>query len=134
MPTWCVSSALVMNGEIEIGVIHDPNVDGLYAARRGGGTFLNGKRQPVPPARSVKDGLFGTGFSHRSRPEDVVPLIHAPLRHGGMLTRNRSAPLMLAPAPLSPPPGHHPPPPTPRPHPPRPPRPPPPSPTPPKQC
>src|SRR3546814_14200591 len=27
MPTWCVSIALVMNGEIEIGVIHDPNVD-----------------------------------------------------------------------------------------------------------
>src|SRR3546814_14535033 len=25
MPTWCVSIALVMNGEIEIGVIHDTN-------------------------------------------------------------------------------------------------------------
>src|SRR3546814_18353286 len=63
MPTWCVSIALVMNGEIEIGVIHDPNVDEPYAARRGGGTFLNGKRQPVPPGRSVKDGLLGPGFS-----------------------------------------------------------------------
>src|SRR3546814_13829527 len=85
-----------MNGEIEIGVIHDPNVDELYAARRGGGTFLNGKRQPVPPARSVKDGLFGTGFSHRSRPEDVVPFIDALLRDGGMFMRNGSGALMLA--------------------------------------
>src|SRR3546814_1196598 len=96
MPTWCVSIALVMNGEIEIGVIHDPNVDELYAARRGGGTFLNGKRQPVPPARSLKDGLFGTGFSHRSRPEDVVPFIDALLRDGGMFMRNGSGALMLA--------------------------------------
>src|SRR3546814_4624721 len=85
-----------MNGEIEIGVIHDPNVDELYAARRGSGTFLNGKRQPVPPARSVKDGLFGTGFSHRSRPEDVVPFIDALLRDGGMFMRNGSGALMLA--------------------------------------
>src|SRR3546814_3464723 len=34
MPTWCVSIALVVNGEIEIGVIHDPNVDELYEIGR----------------------------------------------------------------------------------------------------
>jgi myo-inositol-1(or 4)-monophosphatase len=96
MPTWCVSIALVRDGEIEIGVIYDPNVDELYAARRGGGTFLNDKRQPTPPARSVKDGLFGTGFSHRSRPQDLVPFIDALLREGGMFMRNGSGALMLA--------------------------------------
>ena len=96
MPTWCVSIALVVDGEIAIGVIYDPNVDELYAARRGGGTYLNGQRQPVPPARSVKDGLFGTGFSHRSRPQDLVPFIDALLREGGMFMRNGSGALMLA--------------------------------------
>src|SRR3546814_20116879 len=50
----------------------------------------------LPPARSVKDGLFGTGFSHRSRPEDVVPFIDALLRDGGMFMRNGSGALMLA--------------------------------------
>ncbi len=96
MPTWCVSIALLLDSEIEIGVIYDPNVDELYAARRGGGTFLNDVRQPVPPATSVKDGLFGTGFSHRSRPEDIVPFIEGLLCDGGMFMRNGSGALMLA--------------------------------------
>jgi myo-inositol-1(or 4)-monophosphatase len=96
MPTWCVSIALVIDGEIEIGIIHDPNVDELYAARRGAGTFLNDQRQPVPPAGSLKDGLFGTGFSHRSPPEDLVPFLDALLREGGMFMRNGSGALMLA--------------------------------------
>jgi len=96
MPTWCVSIALVLNGEIEIGVIYDPNVDELYAARRGGGTWLNGKRQPLPPAQSLKDGLFGTGFSHRSPPQDIVPFVDGLLRAGGMFMRNGSGALMLA--------------------------------------
>ncbi len=96
MPTWCVSIALVRDGEIEIGVIYDPNVDELYAGRRGGGAWLNGVRQPRPPARSLKDGLFGTGFSHRSPPCDVVPFIDALLSNGGMFMRNGSGALMLA--------------------------------------
>src|SRR3546814_14570847 len=37
-----------------------------------------------------------TGFSHRSRPEDVVPFIDALLRDGGMFMRNGSGALMLA--------------------------------------
>lgn len=96
MPTWCVSIALVRDGVIEIGVIYDPNVDELYAARRGGGTYLNGVPQPVPPAQSLKDGLFGTGFSHRSRPREIVPFIEALLEGGGMYMRNGSGALMLA--------------------------------------
>lgn len=96
MPTWCVSIALVRDGEIEVGVIYDPNVDELYAARRGGGTFLNGVRQPEPPAQSLQDGLFGAGFSHRSPPRDIVPFIDALLEGGGMFMRNGSGALMLA--------------------------------------
>ncbi|MGF1594304.1 MAG: inositol monophosphatase family protein [Kiloniellaceae bacterium] len=96
MPTWCVSIALVRDGEIEIGVIYDPNVDELYAARRGGGTWLNGQRQPMPPAAGFEDGLFGTGFSHRSPPQDLVPFLDALLREGGMFMRNGSGALMLA--------------------------------------
>jgi myo-inositol-1(or 4)-monophosphatase len=96
MPTWCVSIALVLDGETEIGVIHDPNVDELYAALRGAGSYLNGQRQPVPTAASLKDGLFGTGFSHRSPPEDIVPFLDALLREGGMFLRNGSGALMLA--------------------------------------
>lgn len=87
---------MMLDGEIEIGVIYDPNVDELYAARRGEGCYLNGERQPVPAAVSLKDGLFGTGFSHRSPPEDIVPFVEGLLREGGMFMRNGSGALMLA--------------------------------------
>lgn len=96
MPTWCVSIALVRDGEIEIGVIYDPNVDELYAARRGAGAYLNGVRQPVPAAKSLQDGMFGTGFSHRSPPGDILPFLSALLNQGGMFLRNGSGALMLA--------------------------------------
>ncbi len=95
MPTWCVSIALVLDGETEIGVIYDPNVDELYAARRGGGTYLNGQRQPVPGAKSLQDGMLGTGFSHRSPPREIVPFLDALLNDGGMFLRNGSGALML---------------------------------------
>ncbi|HEX9790671.1 MAG TPA: inositol monophosphatase [Kiloniellales bacterium] len=96
MPTWCVSIALTRDGELEIGVIYDPNSDEIYAARRGGGTYLNGVRQPIPPATAFRDGLFGTGFSHRSPVDDFTPFLDALLRDGGMFLRNGSGALMLA--------------------------------------
>ncbi|WP_299617701.1 inositol monophosphatase [Pelagibius sp.] len=96
MPSWCVSIALVSGGEIELGVIYDPNTDELFAARRGGGTFLNGARQPVPTAAAFSDGLLGTGFSHRSPTSDFVPFLDGLLRDGGLFLRNGSGALMLA--------------------------------------
>ncbi|HIC81829.1 MAG TPA: inositol monophosphatase [Kiloniellaceae bacterium] len=96
MPTWCVSIALVQGGAVELGVIYDPNVDELYAARRGGGAFLNGVRQPVPAAKAFRDGLFGTGFSHRSPAGDFVPFLAGLLEDGGLFLRNGSGALMLA--------------------------------------
>ncbi len=96
MPTWCVSIALVRDGETEIGVIYDPNSDELYAAKRGGGTYLNGKRQPVLTAEDFRDGLFGTGFCHRSPPSDFLPFLDALLNDGGLFMRSGSGALMLA--------------------------------------
>lgn len=96
MPTWCVSLALVRDGEIEVGVIYDPNSDELYAAQRGGGTYLNGARQPLLSAKDFRDGMFGTGFSHRSPPGDFVPFLDALLNDGGIFMRNGSGALMLA--------------------------------------
>ena len=36
IPVWCVSIAAVADGEIELGVIYDPNARELFTARRGG--------------------------------------------------------------------------------------------------
>ena len=43
-PHFCVSIAAVVGREIEIGVIYDPMVDELFAARRGAGATLNAAR------------------------------------------------------------------------------------------
>ena len=96
MPAWCVSIALVRDGVVEVGVIYDPNVDELYAAQRGGGTFLNGERQPGLTAAAFSDGALGTGFSHRSPSRDIAPFLEALLNEGGLFYRNGSGALMLA--------------------------------------
>lgn len=96
MPSWCVSIALVRDGVTELGVIYDPNIDELYAAQHGGGTFLNGARQPALAANAFSDGSLGTGFSHRSPPGDIGPFLQALLDEGGLFFRNGSGALMLA--------------------------------------
>ncbi|NKB70930.1 MAG: 3'(2'),5'-bisphosphate nucleotidase CysQ [Candidatus Latescibacteria bacterium] len=44
IPEYVVSIALVEKGEPIVGVIYNPPKDELYAAVKGGGTFLNGQR------------------------------------------------------------------------------------------
>ena len=44
IPEYAVSVALVEAGEPVVGVIYNPPADQLFAAVRGGGAFLNGKR------------------------------------------------------------------------------------------
>lgn len=44
VPVWATLLALEEGGEIVAGVIHNPVTGDLYAARRGGGTRLNGQR------------------------------------------------------------------------------------------
>ena len=96
IPTWCVSIALVSGGEIELGVIYDPNADELFAAHRGQGARLNGAPLPSLTAGSLADGLFGLGHSARVPAEAVVGFMRDLLRAGGMFIRNGSGALMLA--------------------------------------
>jgi myo-inositol-1(or 4)-monophosphatase len=94
--SWCVSIAYVVAGRIELGVIHDPNAQELFAGRRGGGAVLNGRPLQVSPARTLAEGTLGTGFSHRSKPEEIAPLIGRLLAAGGMFQRHGSGALGLA--------------------------------------
>ncbi|KAF7997228.1 hypothetical protein HCN44_005505 [Aphidius gifuensis] len=43
-PHTCISIALVVKRNIEIGIVYNPILDQLFTARRGEGAFLNGKR------------------------------------------------------------------------------------------
>ncbi len=96
IPTWCVSIALVLDGEIELGVVYDPNADELFAARRGQGARLNGAPLPPLTARRFADGLFGLGHSTRVPAEAVVGFTADLLEADGMFMRNGSGALMLA--------------------------------------
>ena len=46
-----------------VGVIYDPLRRELFAARRGGGATLNGRRLRVSPVRRLAQSLLSTGFS-----------------------------------------------------------------------
>ena len=70
-PCFCVSIALEHNGVIEIGVIYDPVRDEMFAAERGNGATLNGRRIRVSEVEDLKDAMLCTGFPYnvRERPD-----------------------------------------------------------------
>lgn len=94
--TWCVAVACVIGGRTAVGVVFDPCSGEMFAAARGLGARLDGQRVRVAEARSLRDGTLGVGFSHRSRPEEVGPLITEVLAAGGMYHRHGSGALGLA--------------------------------------
>jgi len=59
---WAVSVALEVEGELALGVIHDPVRDETFAALRGRGATLNGDAIAVSTASCMDRALFGTGI------------------------------------------------------------------------
>lgn len=96
IPVWCVSLALVAGGEIEIGVVYDPNAREFFAVRRGHGATLNGEPMRPSSATSFAEGTVGIGYSPRRAAAPVVEAIARLLAEGGMFQRNGSGALMLA--------------------------------------
>jgi myo-inositol-1(or 4)-monophosphatase len=74
IPFWCVSVGLVVGGELALGVIYHPVAAELYAARKGGGAFLNGHTIKVSGESDLTRARIGIGFSYR-RP--VAPHVRA---------------------------------------------------------
>jgi myo-inositol-1(or 4)-monophosphatase len=93
---WCVSIALVSEGEIRGGVIYDPNAQELYKAIIGHGASLNGKPIRASTADDLTLGIVGIGFSHRVEPAPTLEVLGRLLDAGGMYQRNGSGALMLA--------------------------------------
>jgi myo-inositol-1(or 4)-monophosphatase len=63
-PMFCVSVALVRDGEIVAGVVLDPLRDELFAAEKGGGAHLNGRPLRVSSASRLIESLLITGFPY----------------------------------------------------------------------
>ncbi len=56
---FCVSIAIIEDGEPIAGVVYNPNFDELVGARAGGGTHLNGERVEVTDANSLACSMIG---------------------------------------------------------------------------
>ncbi|HEX7078024.1 MAG TPA: inositol monophosphatase family protein [Candidatus Eisenbacteria bacterium] len=63
-PVWAVSIALQEAGEMAVGVVYNPLLDDLYAARRGGGASLNGRPRRVSEVDRLERAMLATGFAY----------------------------------------------------------------------
>jgi len=61
-PSFCVSIAAAQHDRLEQGVIYNPISQELFAATRGGGATLDGKRLRVSKCMSIDNALLTTGF------------------------------------------------------------------------
>jgi len=73
-PCFSVSIALAQRGALLVGVVFNPFYDELFAASRGGGATLNGKRVFVSKVDTLATSLLCTGFPTHKR--HANPNIH----------------------------------------------------------
>jgi myo-inositol-1(or 4)-monophosphatase len=66
-PVFCVSIALEHEGRVVVGVVYDPIRDELFAAERGEGATLNGRRMRVSETSDLNGALLCTGFPYDVR-------------------------------------------------------------------
>jgi myo-inositol-1(or 4)-monophosphatase len=64
LPIYCVSLGLLHEGQPYLGVVYDPTRDELFAAERGRGAYLNGRRIHVSQTASLGAALLTTGFPY----------------------------------------------------------------------
>src|SRR5262249_25819434 len=65
-PHYCVSIAFLDGETIQVGAIHDPNLDTLFAAKRGAGSTINGRPMRVSTQSQLDHSIMCVGFSHSS--------------------------------------------------------------------
>jgi myo-inositol-1(or 4)-monophosphatase len=70
-PMFNVTLALEHKGELIAGVVYHPVHDEMFAAEKGAGATLNGRRISVSKAARIDDALVATGFPSRKRHENV---------------------------------------------------------------
>ncbi len=98
IPHYCVSIALVADGEPTDAVIFDPLRNDLFTASRGSGAQLNEKRIRVTDRKDLAGALVNTGFPPRERARVSAQLkcVDALLAQAEDIRRSGSAALDLA--------------------------------------
>ena len=96
-PCFCVSIALEHNGQLQIGVVHDPIRDEMFAAERGQGASLNGRRISVSQTVNLGRALLCTGFPYDVRQRNEFARHFASfIMHAQGVRRDGAAALDLA--------------------------------------
>ena len=97
-PHYCVSIALVDNGEPTDAVIFDPLRNDLFTASRGAGAQLNERRIRVADRKELAGAMITTGFPPRERARAGAQLecVRELLVHAEDIRRTGSAALDLA--------------------------------------
>ena len=96
-PSFCVSVALERAGQVELGVVHDPLRGETFAAERGEGASLNGRRIRVSEVEDLNAALLCTGFPYDVRGrDDFVRHFRNFIMHGQAVRRDGAAALDLA--------------------------------------
>ncbi len=96
-PCFCVSIALERAGQLVLGVIHNPLRDETFAAERGAGATLNGRRMRVSETVDLNQALISTGFPYDVRVRsDFARHFANFIMHAQGVRRDGSAALDLA--------------------------------------
>lgn len=65
-PSWSVSVAAEVDGDVVVGVVHDPTHGETFTAVRGGGAACNGRPLVLPPPPPLSLALVATGFGYEA--------------------------------------------------------------------
>lgn len=93
---YCISLGLLVDGQIQYGIIYDPERDDLYEARSGEGAFLNATRLRLEPLPNLAHALVGIGYSERVNPDQHADALREIIRNGAMCHQHGSGALALA--------------------------------------
>jgi len=75
-PVYCVSIALEKEGDMILGAVYDPSRDELFAAQKGKGARLNGRKIAVSSTSRLSRSLLATGFPYDLRESPVNNFDH----------------------------------------------------------
>lgn len=77
-PIFSVSIALEYRSEVILGVVYEPNLDETFVARKGEGSYLNGRPIRVSQVEELDGALLATGFPYftRERPKEILALFN----------------------------------------------------------
>lgn len=98
IPHFCVSIALMRDGDFLAGVIYQPIHDELYLAEKGAGAWLNGRRLRVSARRNMSEALLVTGIPLRvlQQHPEFIGQLSAVMANSAGVRRSGSAALDLA--------------------------------------